>query len=49
MGLIKRNGTNYGPILVRAIMYCSALVWPQQPDQTSRDGEGRWVGVGGAD
>lgn len=36
MSLIKRNGTNYGPILVRAIMYCSALAWPQQPAQTGR-------------
>lgn len=43
MSLIKRNGTNYGPILVRAIMYCSALAWPQPPAQTSTDREGNWV------
>lgn len=44
MGLIKRNGTNYGPIPARAIMYCSALVCPQQPVQTSREwwGGGDW-------
>lgn len=40
MGLIKRNGTNYGPIPARAVMYCSTLALPQQPDQTSRDWKG---------
>lgn len=34
--LIKRNGTNYGPIPARAIMYCSALAWPRQPVPTSK-------------
>lgn len=40
MGLIKRNGTNYGPIPARAIMFWSALAGPRQPVQTSRDWEG---------
>lgn len=44
MSLIKRNGTNYGPILVRAIMFCGALARPRQPARTSRSREGgNWV------
>lgn len=43
-GLIKRNGTNYGPI---PSCTAGALVWPRQPDQqrvggwavTEREGE----------